>query len=993
MKTVQTWKQFSVILHLQLFLLMTLMIWSSSCQKVCPSGYEVWQTICVDVDECNEGGLGQCSQLCTNTRGSYHCACYDGYRLDSDGWTCQAEGHPFYLIFSQGSEIIGLQPDGIGHRSLLTDLGNAVAMDYHFDFESLFWLDDVDNILYKALLNGSGKKDILKLGNVKAVGLAVDWINNNIYWTDAQNNKIERSSLDGSNRQEIAHMSVLQPRSIVVDPLEGRLYWSCWGSSPRILYSRLDGTEPEILVFSSILQPNGLTLDFIDERLFWVDNGTRTLESINFDGSNRKIVLFMEDGQPYSLSMFLHHVYWTDSRKKTISRANKYTGADVVGISTSSSTSQPLDVNIVHAKRQPNSKPISPGDCNSTGCLTPSTPVQEYRPFAVFANRNDIRRINFDGTNYRLVLSDNMRNVLAMDYDPIGQALYFADADLNKIEKVSIDGTSRRLILAHDINGIEGIAVDWIHRKLYWTELDNARICRSELDGTRKQVIISTNITKPRGIVIYPHLNVFYWTDWGDNASKIEVSSLDGKKRAVVASVNVTWPNGITIDYQENKVLWCDAKHQTIEVINLDGTGRYTLVDSDIGQPFAITQFKDDVWFTDLAQNVLVRIDETSGDSRVRLRGSMDRPSGLQIIHPSVKKPNTAELDPCSVLNGLCDQLCYQEEELLNKAVCACRHGYRLQEDRRSCQLDECSSGIADCDDNALCIDTVTGYQCHCQTGYHGDGFNCTEIIEEEEEITEAPDHHDNCPLGYDKYCLNGGVCVYYEMIDELACKCAQGYTGTRCQYKSFLSDRSKSGLPLKEKLYISIGVSVPVVAVISTVIALFYCRSKKKKQAEQNCANTVATLSLPPNVYYENKGQAERFIVNYSSPGVGRTHTKRPRQLGRIPIHNPNQRLQKSHPAVLNNSDIMSPKRSVPLEHNGKSNGHAESYVGFNRRQSDIPEAIKKPGEAIPTSPIYAQPTTGITPSVSIPDNDYMDMSQGVPQGPAMYVNLDMKT
>ncbi|KAG2455866.1 EGFL7 protein, partial [Polypterus senegalus] len=42
-----------------------------------------------DVDECAVGSHG-CSQRCRNTPGSYQCSCQDGYQLDTDGRTCQA---------------------------------------------------------------------------------------------------------------------------------------------------------------------------------------------------------------------------------------------------------------------------------------------------------------------------------------------------------------------------------------------------------------------------------------------------------------------------------------------------------------------------------------------------------------------------------------------------------------------------------------------------------------------------------------------------------------------------------------------------------------------------------------------------------------------------------------------------------------------------------------------------------------------------------------
>ena len=42
---------------------------------------------CVDINECSQG-TSRCSQLCTNTIGSYNCTCHNGYQLGNDNHTC-----------------------------------------------------------------------------------------------------------------------------------------------------------------------------------------------------------------------------------------------------------------------------------------------------------------------------------------------------------------------------------------------------------------------------------------------------------------------------------------------------------------------------------------------------------------------------------------------------------------------------------------------------------------------------------------------------------------------------------------------------------------------------------------------------------------------------------------------------------------------------------------------------------------------------------------
>ena len=48
---------------------------------------EILYYCCSDINECQENTDG-CSQMCSNTIGSYVCSCYAGYRLSLDRHSC-----------------------------------------------------------------------------------------------------------------------------------------------------------------------------------------------------------------------------------------------------------------------------------------------------------------------------------------------------------------------------------------------------------------------------------------------------------------------------------------------------------------------------------------------------------------------------------------------------------------------------------------------------------------------------------------------------------------------------------------------------------------------------------------------------------------------------------------------------------------------------------------------------------------------------------------
>ena len=41
-----------------------------------------------DINECSDG-IHLCQQICNNTHGSHNCACFNGYELNTNGFSCQ----------------------------------------------------------------------------------------------------------------------------------------------------------------------------------------------------------------------------------------------------------------------------------------------------------------------------------------------------------------------------------------------------------------------------------------------------------------------------------------------------------------------------------------------------------------------------------------------------------------------------------------------------------------------------------------------------------------------------------------------------------------------------------------------------------------------------------------------------------------------------------------------------------------------------------------
>ncbi|XP_049866594.1 protein vein isoform X2 [Pectinophora gossypiella] len=87
-------------------------------------------------------------------------------------------------------------------------------------------------------------------------------------------------------------------------------------------------------------------------------------------------------------------------------------------------------------------------------------------------------------------------------------------------------------------------------------------------------------------------------------------------------------------------------------------------------------------------------------------------------------------------------------------------------------------------------------YECRAQ-GAVGPPAVATANVSVLPPVTAAPDTTTlgaPCPMpDPSSYCLNGGTCLFFELVQEQACKCPEGFNGQRCENKD-VSNRSSKG-------------------------------------------------------------------------------------------------------------------------------------------------------------------------------------------------------
>ena len=124
--------------------------------------------------------------------------------------------------------------------------------------------------------------------------------------------------------------------------------------------------------------------------------------------------------------------------------------------------------------------------------------------FLIFANRQDIRHLTFDSSDYTQLIP-GQRGAIALDYDFKTKYIFWTDVMEENIKRARIEENPQVEVLVKiNLNTPDGIAVDWINRKLYWTDTGIDMIEVADFNGTNRLVLVKTALEEPRAIVVHP---------------------------------------------------------------------------------------------------------------------------------------------------------------------------------------------------------------------------------------------------------------------------------------------------------------------------------------------------------------------------------------------------------------------------------------------------------------------------------------------------------
>jgi len=205
---------------------------------------------------------------------------------------------------------------------------------------------------------------------------------------------------------------------------------------------------------------------------------------------------------------------------------------------------------------------------------------------SVAINDGRIMRANLDGTDVETLVPRGITTTpKQLTLDVSGGKVYWCDrGDVGKdnvnpkIMRANLDGSDVETLISTDVKSPVGIALDVPNGKLYFTDRYANTIKRANLDGTDVEMVVK-NTNYPVDLAIDFEKRNIYWTGRTDGVlfvADMDQNDVDGGGLKPIAT-GLHAPIGVAIDRKNRKLYvndpYVDSSSGAIWKGNMDGSG------------------------------------------------------------------------------------------------------------------------------------------------------------------------------------------------------------------------------------------------------------------------------------------------------------------------------------------------------------------------------------------------------------------------------------
>ncbi|CAD5125848.1 DgyrCDS14047 [Dimorphilus gyrociliatus] len=289
----------------------------------------------IDGDSCKQR---HCSDICVRVgNNSSRCLCSTHYKLREDG---NCERPKEFLVVGEKTKIYRYVPDDASPTVPFPfdEVRNVRSVTYDSSTNSVFWIDGRRNVILKAT---DSQNDFVPIvlwksedpSRFKPSHLVVNPYSSHLYVIDGRNNSIYIIRTDTGERVGTILLSTTdkkqRPRQMAIDTINGYIFWTSLLPGPSIWRASLDGKNALRIVSGETLEkPIAIAVDPRTRKVFWSDVSLGQIESTDYDGGQRKVIVSQHLSEPRSLAILGEWLYWSERKKGLVERIRLSNNSD-----------------------------------------------------------------------------------------------------------------------------------------------------------------------------------------------------------------------------------------------------------------------------------------------------------------------------------------------------------------------------------------------------------------------------------------------------------------------------------------------------------------------------------------------------------------------------------------------------------------------------------------------------------------------------------------